>query len=228
MPGELRREELEGAVRAALTEACSLDPFHLRVAVEGGVAYIDGIAASFRDKQMASALAAQVAGVREVVNRLRVAPARPRPDAALWGELQAALAQDPHLRDAPIAIHIKDGVVRLTGRVSDFEARTRAERLAWAVPGVKVVINQLEVDALPEGLDLRRDLLLTMEGCLGLSPSSINIDLQGRAIILRGTVPSPYHRLAAEEMARWHGQGRDVLNYLLVAEEGPQSGRLTA
>ena len=221
------RQEVEEAVRATLLAGVPLDPGRLRVTSAGGVAYIDGVVASFRDKQLSSTLASQVGGVHEVVNRLRVVPTGPRSDAALRLDLQDALHQDPRLRASAIAVNCVNGVVELTGRVPDFATRCQAERLAWSAPGIRGVISRLEMMA-PGEWSLCRDILQCLQGCLDLAPASIGVGLWSQAIVLWGTVPSSYHKHMAEELARWHCQGRDVLNYLRVVEEKPGEERLTA
>lgn len=59
--------------------------------------------------------------------------------------VKAALATDPALATAKVDVTADAGVVTLVGSAPDSDARTRAELLASAAPGVSRVDNQLTV-----------------------------------------------------------------------------------
>lgn len=67
-------------------------------------------------------------------------------DAYLFRAVQSALLSDPGLDDLAIAARVRDGVVTLSGRVSDKDDKKRAGALAADVPGVKSVNNEVVVE----------------------------------------------------------------------------------
>ncbi len=66
-------------------------------------------------------------------------------DATILATLKAKFANAPSMKDAPVDITVKDGVVTLTGKVTNGRQKGTATRMSKAVPGVKSVENKLEV-----------------------------------------------------------------------------------
>ena len=67
------------------------------------------------------------------------------PDAEVQHRVETAMRANPVFYDEHVTISIKDGVVTLQGIVfDDWDLRT-ARRIAKKVPGVKPVINDLEI-----------------------------------------------------------------------------------
>lgn len=62
--------------------------------------------------------------------------------------VEEALFSYPPLRESfcPISIEVKDGRVELRGVVRSLAMKEMASRLAWRVPGVREVVNNLLVD----------------------------------------------------------------------------------
>ena len=72
-----------------------------------------------------------------------------RPDEAISTDLKAGLFSDPTLKSANIDVAVKDGVVTLSGGVSDEAARSAAERIAQGIKGVREVNDQIVVPSAP-------------------------------------------------------------------------------
>lgn len=66
-------------------------------------------------------------------------------DDEIYDKVRLRLASDRDVRGMAIEVDVKDGVVRLRGRVDKEKARRRAEKLARKVKGVVQVINELRV-----------------------------------------------------------------------------------
>lgn len=67
------------------------------------------------------------------------------------------LLGDPHLSQRPIEVEaLSDGIVELTGTVRDMEEVHRAVELAQRVPGVRTVLNRLDVEILGAHLEATR------------------------------------------------------------------------
>ncbi|MGO9935037.1 MAG: BON domain-containing protein [Steroidobacteraceae bacterium] len=67
------------------------------------------------------------------------------PDSEVKEQVEAALRSDPFFPDEHVTVTIKDGVVTLHGIVFDEWDLRVAKRIAKRIPGVKRVINDLEI-----------------------------------------------------------------------------------
>jgi len=68
-------------------------------------------------------------------------------DAAITTSIKADYLKDPDLSVFKIDVDTKDGVVTLNGVTENAAAKSRAEKLAGAIKGVKEVRNHLTVKA---------------------------------------------------------------------------------
>ena len=71
-------------------------------------------------------------------------------DAAISTSIQSSLNSDSGLQGKQLTVESKDGTVTLSGTVDNEVERDAAARYAAAAPGVKQVINNLQVSAPPE------------------------------------------------------------------------------
>lgn len=106
------------------------------------------------DDEMAKTAAEEVArnieNVKGVKNELQVvAPARREAvdddDDAINDRVKKAFDREDSLRRADIDVKVSAGVVTLTGEAPDMMAKSKASWLAWKLPGVKSVQNDLVV-----------------------------------------------------------------------------------
>jgi hypothetical protein len=70
-------------------------------------------------------------------------------DGTITTEIQAKMFADPALKSSSVTVVSKDGVVTLTGTVSDDDSRTAAQTIASKTNGVRQVIDSLTVSAPP-------------------------------------------------------------------------------
>lgn len=66
-------------------------------------------------------------------------------DNQLTGQIQTKLNEDSGLQGKPITVQTSNGMVTLSGTVDNETQRTAAARYASAVPGIKQVVNNLQV-----------------------------------------------------------------------------------
>jgi hypothetical protein len=86
---------------------------------------------------------------RKVENRpldTIVVTARRLADERLRAEVESALHNEPMLMSNHLEVSIKNGVVTLTGMVFDDWDLRMARRAARRIPGVKRVINDMEIE----------------------------------------------------------------------------------
>jgi len=101
-------------------------------------------------KLAAEEVAKNIENVKSVKNELQVvAPARREAvddnDDAISERVAKALDKDDSLRKADIDVTVNAGVVTLTGDAPDMMSKGKASWLAWKMPGVKSVTNDLVV-----------------------------------------------------------------------------------
>jgi osmotically-inducible protein OsmY len=213
---------VEEAVRHRLGAEPRIDVAHHAVALSfaEGVLTMEGEVVDVGAKKLALERAASVPGVEHIVDRLRVSPARPMGDAEirdhvrdlLWeeptlqplarapGELQGGPAPPRHAVMGPLGLSVTDGVVTLDGRVPSLAHKRLAGVLAWWVPGVRDVVNGLEV-ASPEADDdgeLTDAVRMVLEKDPLVDASQLGVSSHGAVVTLRGVVRSDVERRAAE------------------------------
>jgi osmotically-inducible protein OsmY len=94
-------------------------------------------------RQAAEDSVRSLTGVKGVSNLIVV---RPRVVAQDVGRaIEAALKRDARVEAQAIKVIVKDGKVRLEGRVRSWHEREAAERAAWAAPGVEAVEDHLVI-----------------------------------------------------------------------------------
>ena len=117
-----------------------------------GIVTLGGQVASESDKSQAEAMAKSFAGAQVVADEIAVIPVGAEKEAkavnadldqGIEKNLDAALIQNQMHKS--VKYDVKSGVVTLTGEVNSEEKRTRAEKVATAVPNVQQVVNDLQV-----------------------------------------------------------------------------------
>lgn len=194
-----------------------------------GVLTMDGELADLRAKKVALECAAAVPGVVHIVDRLRVVPARTMGDGEIRDHVRDLLLEEPELqpltRAAPvdagaalrpdvalgaIGVSVAQGVVTLDGIVPSLAHKRLAGALAWWVPGVRDVVNGLEV-APPEEDDdgeISDAVRLVLEKDPLVDASQLGVSTEGSVVTLTGVVRCDVEGQAAERDA-WSVFGVD-------------------
>lgn len=213
------------AVRRRLGAEPRIDlPRHpLSLSFARGVLTMEGELGDVGAKKIALRHAAEVPGVEHIVDRLGVAPACAMGDAEirdhvrdlLWGEpaLQPLLSAPDRSRDreplrpdivlGAIGISVARGVVTLDGVVPSLAHKRLAGVLAWWVPGVRDLVNGLEV-APPEDDDddeVTDAVRLALEKDPLVDAGQLGISTRGAVVTLKGVVRCDVERRAAERDA---------------------------
>lgn len=158
-------------VRAALEvdPRVDLHRFPIDIVSDGdGMLRLEGEVESIAAKRVAFGLAQRVSGLQRVIDALRLVPAEPRGDGEIRDALARGLLQQPELRNCTLrqqsrgksemvqeahddwpsgelAFDVAEGVVTLDGRVISLSHKRMVEAIAWWTPGVRNVVNRLEV-----------------------------------------------------------------------------------
>ncbi len=223
--GGASRDAVE-AVRAALRSEPRVDlrRHPLDLSYRDGVLTVEGEVGELAAKKLALERAAAVPGVRSIVDRLRVAPASPMSDGEIRSHVANALLSEPALRACGVGVRqggspgalreppgaghavflsVEGGVVTLDGEVPGLAHKRLAGVITWWVPGVRDVVNGLEVvppEADGEG-EIRDAVLLALEKDPFVDASALRVDARGTSVTLAGAVPSDEQRHMAESDA---------------------------
>jgi osmotically-inducible protein OsmY len=127
--------------RDALAHAAGV----IQVAVHEGEVGLEGRVASLTHMRLAETLAWWVPGTRGVRNHLVVAPTEEDNDDEISDAVRTALEKDRLIDAAQLRVVTRAGQVTLHGVLPSNEQRQIAERDAWFVPGVREVIDRIEV-----------------------------------------------------------------------------------
>jgi hyperosmotically inducible protein len=222
-------------VRTALLLSKHVSPFDIKVQTIQGEVTLDGQVPSEQVKNVAGAIAQDTSSVKQVHNNLGVNPGIERnPDREHLGERVAdleiqtlvtdALSKNADLAEKHIATQVKSRTVALTGMVQTTNQKYTAEQIAWQVPGVQGLTNNLSVSdtqATPESADdkLARRVEFELYSTKALPLKNVQIHAANGVVTLTGTVSSRAEKLLAEKTAKSVEGVRSVVNSLAAPEE---------
>ncbi|MBO9548659.1 MAG: BON domain-containing protein [Pseudomonas sp.] len=149
---------LEGSLQTALALNQVLNPFRIKVEVDGKRARLSGEVENGVERDLAEQVALATRGVEQVDNQLRVnaalverplelrAYAQRLEDVTLAAVIRARLLWSKATEKSPIEVQSQDGVVTLRGKVDSAEAKELAGVVARTTDGVHLVNNLVSMD----------------------------------------------------------------------------------
>ena len=150
--GTSRSPDVSGKVRSGLDQA-GLKSVTVHEDRDKGVVTLTGQVANDADKSQAESIAKSNAEGQVVADEITVLPGNTDTsqaktynsdlDKGIEKNLDAALIS--HGLKKGIRYDVKNGVVKLTGKVNSESKRSQAEKIAAGVPNVQQVVNELEV-----------------------------------------------------------------------------------
>lgn len=102
-------------------------------------------------RQAAEEVALKIKGAQQVHNQLVVVPQAAREvvdrkDDQIVRDIEKRIKGDPRLKQADIEIRSDNGIVTLTGKAPSLTTSVHASELAYQVPGVRAVRNELTLE----------------------------------------------------------------------------------
>lgn len=139
-------------------------------------------------------------------------------DSELRHDVERELESDPSIDARNIGVMAKNGVVTLTGNVSSYSDKWRAERIAKRVAGVTALANDIEVRLSKErtDADIAESARLTLKLDNRIPVDRVKVIVDHGWITLEGTVDFYYQKSAAESDVRYLTGVRGVTNALAV------------
>jgi hyperosmotically inducible protein len=222
-------------VRTALLLSKHVSPFDIKVQTIQGEVTLEGQVPTEQVKSVAGAIAQDTSSVKLVHNNLGVNPAIERnPDREHLGERVAdleiqtlvtdALSKNADLAEKHIATQVKNRMVALSGTVQTTDQKYTAEQIAWQVPGVQGLTDNLNVSdsqAVPESADdkLARKVEFELYSTKAIPLKTVQIHADSGVVTLTGTVASRAEKLLAEKTAKSVEGVSRVVNSLAAPEE---------
>lgn len=140
--------EISFNVASSLSWSPSVDAVRIHVTVDHGIVTLSGTVNSYWQKHRAEEIAANTAGVTDVQNALNVAPTAPTAtDDDICRDICATLERNPAIDAGRTRIDVHDGVVTLSGTVTDYATFRAIEDAARYTSGVLEVNNALAIES---------------------------------------------------------------------------------
>ena len=144
------------AIQEAVYDELDLDSriiiSNIRVETGRGFVVLRGTVPTLQQKRIAEQDAMDVVGVRSVTNLLEV-KTEPRDDYAILHDAQMAIDSDYLLSGQDIHARVQDGVLTLTGTVSDPFRKYHADEVALRIRGLQELVDTIIVDVHPQFTD---------------------------------------------------------------------------
>jgi osmotically-inducible protein OsmY len=210
-------------IRRRLAAEPRLHGHRVGAALEGRVVTLEGEVADVAAKKVALEVAAAVPGVEHIVDRVRVEPAARMGDDEIRDHVRDLLLEEPSLQPllrappapaeaaglAPgavlgaIGLSVSAGVVTLDGYAPSLTHKRLAGVLAWWVPGVRDVVNGLEVVPPEEDDDgeITDAVRIALEKDPLVDAGEVGVSTRSAVVTLGGIVPCEAQRRAAERDA---------------------------
>ncbi len=152
-------------------------------------------------------------------------------DAQIESSAKQSYVFKTYLKDDDIKIKSKDGVVSLTGTVSEESRKSLAAETVASLPGVKSVDNKLEVkgEKHPELSDawLMTKVKTTLLFRRSVSGFKTEVDVKDGVVILRGTAENQAQKDLATEYAKDIEGVKNVKNEMTVTKTGKELSKET-
>jgi len=122
----------------------------VNVETKKGIVILRGKVDTPEAKTAAEEITQGIEGVASVRNELQVVAATKRKvvqenDDDISKQVKRHLEQDKRLKNADIEVKTNAGVVSLTGEVTNLDTSANASMIAWRVPGVRSVKNDITI-----------------------------------------------------------------------------------
>ena len=138
----------------------------------------------------------------------------------LQREVQDAINFDPELEPAEIGIAVHNGVVTLTGTVTNYVKKLLAEKATKSVAGVKAIVEKIDVK-LPDAKhktdeEIAHDALMAIRDKWNVPDSRIKLKVEKGFVTLEGKTGWFYQRESAERAIQMVAGVRGIYNHLEI------------
>lgn len=127
-------------------------------------------------------------------------------DLQLREDILDELMWEPMLRPSEIGVTVKDGIVTLSGYVSDYSKKLAAEKVVKRVKGVKAVAEDIEV-RLPYGAqkndeEIAEEIVNALKWNIDVPNDTVSVKVENGWVTLEGELEWQYQRDAAKNAVK--------------------------
>lgn len=201
----------------------SIDAANIGVAVGKGIVTLTGHVHSYAEKYAAERITQRVKGVHAIAEEIevRLPEHKKTADDEIASRVLKILAWGAAISDpANIQIKVEKGFVTLAGVVDWHFQRSAAESSVRHLSGIRGIDNQLRIRPMMELLDIRQGIRDALRRNAEIEADSIDVEVSGSHVTLRGKVHSLRERVMAERAA-WKARGVTAVTDYLTIENPP-------
>ena len=211
-------QDLRQAVLDELECEPSLESNAIGVAVENGVATLNGRVGSFTQKLAAERAAQRVPGIKAVAEEIEIEipTLHQRTDKDIAVAAVTALTWNATVPHERIKVKVENGWITLTGNLDWGYQKTAAENAVKDLLGVKGVHNLVVTKKLADPNDVKREISRLFHRNIQRDLDHIVVETHDGTVQLRGSVSSWAERQEAVKAA-WNTPGvSKVENYITI------------
>jgi osmotically-inducible protein OsmY len=143
-----------------------------------------------------------------------------RTDEEIQRDVLEELKWDSRVQPNEIGVAVKDSIVALTGWVDSYLKKISAEEAAHRVPGVKAVVNDIEVrlpgSAERTDADLAKAVIDALKWDAAIPADKIDVTVSKGWVTLKGEVDYAFHKREAERVVERIAGVKGVTNLIVV------------
>lgn len=230
-PQEISDAALAAKVRNELEGNKAMDARGIEVSCNSGKIILSGSVGSWDEREIARESASKVPGVQIIENRTEIVYGSTRTDEQIEEQLRQMIGNDPLCDGLSLAVSVKEGIVRLKGKLGSKGEYERLVRRSSVTGVFEVNADRLSIDPSlrmeemedkhfsPEQMVKAFDDAVKMDS--RVESERINRRLEDGVITLSGAVPSDGMRAAAESTARGVPGILAVNNEIVVVSPKP-------
>lgn len=217
-----KNEDLQQEVHDAIKWEPILNASEIRVSAKDGVVTLTGTVDSYAKKFEAENAAKSIAGVRAVVEKIKVGDTYRRDDNDIADEIVNVFESNWEIPNEKVRVKVENGWVVLTGELQWNYQKEAVNITVKNIFGVKGVINHIKVDfGIQDEIEKKRDIERAFARNWSVNNENIEVEILGNNVVLRGSVYSWYQKDEAGRIA-WNTQGiRAVNNELVILQRSP-------
>jgi osmotically-inducible protein OsmY len=183
------------------------------VTAKDGVVTLSGLVDTYSKKLAAEKAAQRVSGVKVVAVDIEVKAFKlTKTDTEIAEAIRNALRWNSKVNEDKVEVKVDDGWVYLSGKVDwDYQKRAAQTNVEDLV-GVKGITNSITVESKAiSPIELKNKISSAYHRIATVDSSSIQVDVSGTTVTLRGTVRSWAEKKEAEDVA-WSSPGVMTVN----------------